>query len=286
MSKSRLLVSFSGGRTSAFMAAWCKAHLSEEYEIINVFANTGFEHPDTLRFANAVDEHFSLDLVWVEAVVHPGKKRGCTHRVVSYETASRCQQPYEAVVAKYGIPNQSYLHCTREMKLNPIDSYARSIGWKTGSYTTAIGIRTDETRRVSKQAAKRKIVYPLIDMIPTDKEDVLIFFEGFDWDLQIAEHDGNCIACFKKSDPKLLAVYRSTPEVFEFPIRLDALYGHVGKNKVAGKLMPGPRRMYRGYRSAPELVAQFQRSDFNPYKLFKDGGCSESCELFPMEDPE
>ncbi|MNL72104.1 hypothetical protein D3C87_1973590 [compost metagenome] len=47
--------------------------------------------------------------------------------------------------------------------------------------------------------------------------------------------------------------------------------------------MPGPRRMFRGYRSAPELVSQFQRSDFNPYKLFKDCGCSESCELFPME---
>jgi len=261
-----------------FMAGWCKEHLSDEYEIVNVMANTGEEHADTLRFADAGDRHFGLNLVWVEAVVHPGRT-ACTHRVVSYETASRKGEPFEAVVAKYGLPNQTYKHCTRELKLNPINSYAESIGWEKGSYTTAIGLRTDELRRVSKNADTGNLIYPLIDMFPTDKEDVLTYFEAFPWDLRIEEFDGNCKTCFKKSDAKLLAVYRNTPESFDFPIRLDALYKDVGGNNI-----PGPRRMFRGFRSAPQLVAQFQRSDFNPYRMFTDGGCSESCELFPMDE--
>lgn len=276
--KKRLLVSFSGGRTSAFMAGWCKEHLSDKYDILNVFANTGAENLDTLRFANAVDKHFGLDLVWVEAVVHPGRK-SCTHKVVTYQTASTKGEPFEAVCAKYGLPNKSFPHCNRELKLNPIHSYVQSFGWEKGSYETAIGIRTDERRRVSKNADDQNLIYPLVNMFPTDKEDVLTYFEDYEWDLKISEHQGNCTDCFKKSDVKLFALYKEDPANFDFPIKLDDLYKNVGPNPAGG-----PRKMFRGNRSARELIAQFQRIDFNPYRLFTDGGCSESCELFPMDD--
>lgn len=274
--KPRLRVSFSGGRTSAFMAIHIKKNLSHLYDIVFLFANTSWEDPDTLRFVDEVDRRFQLSVVWLEAVVYPGRK-GCGHRVVNYETASRNGEVFEAVCAKYGLPNQTYKLCTRELKTNPMDSYARSIGWKKGSYETAIGIRIDEPRRVREEAAKRdRIVYPLVDWQPTDKQDVLAFFEDFDWDLKIPEHDGNCVRCFKKSDNKLLRGYRENRESFEFPIRLEQLYQHTGSNNV-----PGPRKMYRGYRSASELVAQFEEADFTP--VTGDGGCSESCELYETE---
>ena len=103
-------------------------------------------------------------------------------------------------------------------------------------------------------------------------------FEVFEWDLKIPEHQGNCIGCFKKSDKKLLTPYRENPENFAFPIKLDQLYRNVGPNNI-----PGPRRMYRGHRSAPDLVAEFAAADEAYRPPVHDGGCSESCELFEME---
>ncbi|WP_312462335.1 phosphoadenosine phosphosulfate reductase family protein [Comamonas sp.] len=276
MSKPRLRVSFSGGRTSAFMSIWLKQHMSDHYDMRFVFANTGWEHPDTLRFVNEVDKRYDLGVAWVEAVPRRELGKSSGHRVVTYETASRNGEPFEAVVAAYGLPNQTFGHCTRELKLNPIKDYFASIDW--AGTQTAIGIRADEMRRVSKRADEAGIVYPLVDMIPTIKDDVLAFFEGFDWDLGIPEHQGNCIGCFKKSDKKLLTLYRENPENFAFPVRLDQLYRNVGPNNV-----PGPRRMYRGHRSAPDLVAEFATADTAYRPPVHDGGCSESCELFDME---
>ncbi|WP_336695905.1 hypothetical protein [Delftia acidovorans] len=276
--KPRIRASFSGGRSSAMMCEILQRRFADTHDIVYTFANTSWEHPDTLRFVDAVDRWLGLQLVWLEAVVHPGRK-SCTHRVVSYETAARQGEVFEAVVAKYGLPNQVFKLCTRELKTNVMNSYARSIGWTPGTYDTAIGIRADEPRRVRREVAEReRIIYPLVDVEPTDKQDVLSYFEQFDWDLAIAEHQGNCTACFQKSDRKLLTLYREDPANFEFPVRLDQLYRNVGPNNV-----PGPRRMYRGHRAAPDLIAEFEAAGTNYRPPAKDGGCSESCELYETE---
>lgn len=279
--KPRIRASFSGGRSSAKMCEIIKRRFGDTHEIVFTFANTSWEHPDTLRFVDAVDRWLGLNLVWLEAVVHPGRK-SCTHRVVTYETAKRNGEVFEAVVAKYGLPNQTFKLCTRELKTNVMNSYARSIGWDSGTYETAIGIRADEPRRVRRETAEReRIIYPLVDIEPTDKQDVLTYFEQFDWDLNIPERDGNCIRCYKKSDAKLLQGYRDDPSSFDFPIRLDQLYRNVGPNNV-----PGPRRMYRGFRSAPALVAEFAAASTDYRPPVSDGGCSESCEIYETEQLE
>ncbi len=274
----RLLVSFSGGRTSAYMSYMLKTHYSDKYDMQFVFANTGCEHEDTLRFVHEMDKRFELGVTWVESAVHQSRKAS-THTVVTYQSAARNGEPFESVTQKYGIPNHVFLHCTRELKLNPIHSYMQTV-WAKGSYETAIGIRTDEMRRVRKESAiANRIVYPLVDWFPSDKQDVLSFFEDFDWDLQIPEHQGNCVACYKKSDKKLNTLYRENPSNFDFVIKLDDLYKHVGPNNV-----PGPRKMFRGFRSAHDLVAEFNRNNYDSSKGFADGGCSESCELFETEE--
>lgn len=261
------------------MSIWIKENLAGRYDLRFVFANTGWEHPDTLRFINEVDTRYGLGVVWVEAVVHPGRK-ACTHRVVNFETASRNGEPFEAVVAKYGLPNQTFKFCTRDLKLNPINSYLRASGFDRGSYDTAIGIRMDEPRRVRRETAEReRIVYPLVDWVPTDKDDVLAFFEGFDWDLAIPEYEGNCRRCYKKSDAKLLKGYRDDPSTYEFPVRLQLLYENVGPNNV-----PGPRRMFRGHRSAVDLVQEFAAAEPSYQPPTHDGGCSESCEVYELDN--
>ena len=52
----------------------------------------------------------------------------------------------------------------REMKLNAMKSYRRSLfGEKHRGVLTAIGIRADESRRLSESAAEMKLIYPLLE---------------------------------------------------------------------------------------------------------------------------
>ena len=274
--KKNLRVCVSGGRTSARMAEWLKTNKSEEYNMMFVFANTGKEHEDTLRFANAVDKEFNLGLVWLEACVNKGRN-STTHKVVNYETASRNGEPFEAVVAKYGLPNNTFKLCTREMKANVMDSYSRSV-WGRGNYEVAIGIRADERRRVSVNATKNRIIYPLVDMIPTTKEDVLEWCGQFSWDLKIPEHFGNCTTCFQKSDKKLNMVYRTEPKEFYLFRIFEEKYSNVGPNNV-----PGPRKIFRGYRSTRQLLEQFGYLNVDTSSMIHDEDsetCSESCEVY------
>ncbi len=282
--KPRLFVSFSGGRTSALMCKLIKEHLSEYFELLFLFANTGREDEDTLRFTNEVDKYLGLNLVWVEAIVH-GPDVACTARVVTYQTASRDGEPFEAMTAKYGIPNASFLHCTRETKTNPMHDYVRNIaGWSKGSYHTAIGIRSDEKRRVKDKALAQWIVYPLAHWWLMDKQDVLDFWEPFAWNLAIPERDGNCVDCHKKSDAKLALIYREHPERFIFPIKLDRLYSGVGSNSIKGVRTDEPRKRYRGFMNTLEKLSSFEGVDVS--SIVDDessGGCTESCEPYETE---
>jgi 3'-phosphoadenosine 5'-phosphosulfate sulfotransferase (PAPS reductase)/FAD synthetase len=273
----KIFVSFSGGRSSALM---CKIVLEKypDSEKVFVFANTGEEHPKTLDFVHQVDQHLGLNLVWVEAQVERAGK-GCTHRIVNYETASRKGEPFEAVISKYGIPNKSYSHCTREMKLNPMYSYLDSIGWKRGDYFIAIGIRADEPKRIQKTAEKKKIFYPLVDA-GIDKQDVLDFWESMPFNLEIPEHYGNCKTCWKKSDKKHVMLIKEHPEWYDFFSRMEKEYGLV---KGLRQNDTGSRTFFRMKRSVSDMIALAQAVEKpNLLELNRpdeNSGCSESCEV-------
>lgn len=296
--KKRVKGSFSGGESSAYMARRMQLECSDEYEIKFVFANTGQENEQTLEFVRRCDEAWGLNITWVEAVVHPDEDKGSTHRVVTFETASRNGEPFEEVIKKYGIPNPDFQPCNRELKLNAMNSYMRSIGWESGSYYTAIGIRADEQRRVNDKAAQSKILYPLIDFWPTDKQDVNDFWEEQPFRLRLQEHEGNCKTCWKKSDSKLFRLIAERPWIFDFNRRMEEKYGwhgapHYGVPQEDGK----PRVFFRNYRSTDDLFAQAKAVGVTPYipikelrsnaarqfNLDMDAGCSESCEAYPME---
>ena len=201
--KETLIASFSGGETSAYMARWLQLNKSDEFNLVFVFMNTGAEHSKTLDFVNKCDKEWGLNMVWIEAVVHHGKRKSCTHKVVSYETASETYGPFYETVKKYGIPNRSYPHCNRAMKLEPFESWMKEN--HPGAYR-AIGIRVDEIDRMSVKADKMKIKYPLIGMNPTTKEEVKIWWSKQPFNLGLPEHLGNCVTCWKKSDRKLKTI--------------------------------------------------------------------------------
>ena len=80
----KIVNSFSGGESSAYQAVLMQNIYGDG--IVNVFANTGNERPETLDFVQRFSTEHSLDVVWVEAVVHPHGE-GTTHRIVNHNSA-------------------------------------------------------------------------------------------------------------------------------------------------------------------------------------------------------
>lgn len=224
----RLNISFSGGRTSAHMTKLLLDTLGRgRKNVIVTFANTGQEHEETLRFVHECDQAWDLDVVWVEAKVDPRKNVGTRHRVVTFETASRQGEPFVATIAKYGLPGPGYLHCTRELKANSIRSYLRSLGWSSGTYDTAIGIRADEADRMQADAEERGFKYWL-QRLGVRKPDILVAFVQSNVMLNLPEELGNCVWCWKKSLWKLIWLMRNQPWVFEFPRRMEIEHAFSG----------------------------------------------------------
>lgn len=267
--KEDLVVSFSGGRTSGYMSH--KLIESGQYNLHFVFMNTGCEHERTLWFVNECDKYFGMNLTWIEAVTHPGERRGCTHKVVNYETASRNGEPFESYIAKYGIPNAIYPDCTRELKANSFKSLLREQGMS--KVRTAIGIRVDEFDRMTDNP---KLVYPLISMWPTTKQQVLEWWGKQPFDLNLPEHLGNCTWCWKKSYRKLALVWQDMPEAFDFPKRMESTYQFVGPEDSKGPDGKG-RRFFRQHMYADDLKRVEQQHDLFDMPT---GTCGESCEPF------
>ena len=273
-----LVVSFSGGKTSAYMSHEILRRYSDRFNLRFVFANTGQELEKTLEFVNRCDIEFGLNLVWVEAVINPEHGKGPTHKIVSFKTASRDGAPFEAVIAKYGIPSLRNPHCSGRLKADVISHYIKSIGLR-GCYQ-AIGIRSDEGRRKSVSAVERyNACYPLCDWFPTTRDDVNEFWWKKDFNLEIEAHEGNCQTCWKKSDRKLYLLALEHPERFEFMIRAEIEFQHVKPNVEGTK-----RVFFRQHRSAKDIIAEAQ--DYTPEQLRALigadpdplGNCADSCE--------
>jgi hypothetical protein len=286
----RLLISFSGGETSGRMTKLIHERRAGEYdEIITVFANTSQENEQTLEFVRRCDEAWSWNVVWVEAVTDPQHGKGVSARVVDFNTACRDGSVFEAMIAKLGIPGPGFIHCTRELKERAITAYCRSIGWKAGTYDTAIGIRIDEIDRINPNAASARLVYPLIKRFPHTKDDVNAFWSRQSFRLELKGYQGNCKWCWKKSLRKHLTIMSETPEAFDFPERMERLYPMSGANprneekrffRNRLKVEDIRRLAAEGNFAPAEDDAQINQMDFfRGLDLDVGGGCEESCEV-------
>jgi 3'-phosphoadenosine 5'-phosphosulfate sulfotransferase (PAPS reductase)/FAD synthetase len=66
--KEKSVISFSGGRSSAFMLyKILEAHNFKLPDYLSViFCNTGKEMPQTLNFVEACSKNWNIDIVWLE----------------------------------------------------------------------------------------------------------------------------------------------------------------------------------------------------------------------------
>jgi len=271
-----LLISFSGGRTSGYMTHRILQSLPDHVNAKVVFANTGQEDNRTLDFVHDCEEVFGWDIHWVEAVVIHNERVGTKHKLVDYTSASRKGEPFEDVIKKYGIPNQGMPHCTRELKLQPIKSFCKSLGWAKKDYHSAVGIRADEIDRMSSYAEEEQLLYPLIKW-DVRKPDVLEWWRKQNFDLNLPEHRGNCTWCWKKSFKKLVQVHREDPNIFEFPKRMEEEYASVGAMaKKTGK----DQLFFRGYRSTEDIIEMSKSGHVGYEDPNYTEECAESCEVF------
>ena len=309
MNRKKLVVSFSGGETSAFMTWWVlhSEYVAKTYcEIKIIFANTGQENEATLEFVKNCDQYFKFKTVWVEAVTHHNLRMAPTSKVVSFKTADRVGKVFEDTIKKYGVPGPKFKHCSRVLKMSPIQHYVEhTLGWPRKSYDLAIGIRADEMDRISTNRHLRCIVYPFIQWVKITKPNVNDWWRQQSFRLELKGYQGNCKWCWKKSLRKHFTIISETPKVYDFPERMEKLYGLVGpefsqkKVQERGPVPVGYRRhFFRGNVSTEMLKALYQQNRDN-FKKFDDdsvvykdfvldlgGGCEESCEVFSDEDAE
>jgi len=295
--KPKILISFSGGRTSAYMTWWMQNIWKDrdKYEMIVVFANTGKEREETLEFVRECDRYFGFKTVWIETIVNPINGEGVTAKVVDFNSASRNGEPFEECIKKHGIPNQSFPHCTRVLKAAPIKSYARSIGWK--KYFTAIGIRKDEPQRLNWERAKKEMfIYPLALDNPVTKSDINLFWSKQPFDLKLKSFEGNCDMCWKKATRKLMTLHVDNPKMFNWWQEMETKYGQFTPESRSHNATP-PYTFYRNGTSVQEIIDEsqlpfekakdeskmidmFKQMAFWDTELDSNGGCTESCEVF------
>lgn len=191
------VISFSGGRTSGLMLRRVlDAHGGTLPANVHVvFANTGLEREETLRFVDECASRWGVEIRWVERRPRPER-----FAEVTFETASRDGEPFAALIGeKRYLPNAVTRHCTEGLKLEVMRSFMLAQGHE--HWTNVVGLRADEPARVARVRARIEprwdSVCPLADARVT-AADVAAFWRAQPFDLGLRAGEGNCNLCFLK----------------------------------------------------------------------------------------
>jgi 3'-phosphoadenosine 5'-phosphosulfate sulfotransferase (PAPS reductase)/FAD synthetase len=215
-------ISFSGGRTSAYML-WrvLQAHGGRlPSEAVVCFANTGKEEEATLRFVRDCGERWGVPITWLEYALHD--TAGVAAMETSFKKASRRGGPFEDVIRQRNgmLPNQVNRYCSSEMKTRTMHRHLRRLGWD--EWDTFIGIRADEPRRVAKfrsnpspETKSEELRMPLADACIT-RYAVETFWRSMPFDLELPNDGGitpagNCDLCFLKPARRVMSLIAEKP---------------------------------------------------------------------------
>lgn len=231
------LISFSGGRTSAFMLRQIlDAHGGKLPDDVHVcFANTGKEREETLRFVHECSVRWGVDVRWLEWRSRPlgatGKRTPAADRFeeVGLNSASRAGEPFKALLErKKYLPNAVQRFCTAELKIDTLKQFMLSIGFS--DWSNIIGLRADEIHRIAKshrrnEEGKERWTnrWPMLKA-GIAKADVWRFWLGENadpkrlteplpqgFDLGLYPYEGNCDSCFLKGRDVLMWQERERP---------------------------------------------------------------------------
>ena len=219
-------ISFSGGRTSAYMLwRFIQSNDGLPEDCVVTFANTGKEEEATLRFVQRCSDEWGVPIVWLEW--HWAEEFRDRFRVVDFNTASRNGEPFEELIKLYGfLPNPVTRFCSAQLKVRTMANYLFSIGM--GENVTEcenmgiMGIRADERHRSAKVEPYRR---PLVTAGIT-KQDVAEFWRNYHFDLELPNHNGitphgNCDLCFLKASSRIESLILENPSRADWWIRME-----------------------------------------------------------------
>jgi 3'-phosphoadenosine 5'-phosphosulfate sulfotransferase (PAPS reductase)/FAD synthetase len=202
------VVSFSGGRTSAYMLRRClDAGLADDVHVL--FADTGKERPETYDFVREVAARWAVTVHWITRQTPNGLI------------------PFEALIRDRGfLPNPVSRFCTQELKIRPMRDWMTARGYE--HWTNVIGIRADEPRRIARLRAPNRERWdnalPLADAGVTIA-DVNTFWAEQPFDLRLRPWEGNCDLCFLKSRAKRMRIMADRPDLAEWWLEQERVMG-------------------------------------------------------------
>ena len=271
------VASFSGGRTSAYLASMLLDKFGRE-QCRFVFMDTGAEHPATYDFIRRVDAHYGLDLVCLRGEFDPRMGIGVRPRVVSVDEIGPDLAPIRSLCGKYGTMTAKTPACTSRLKDRVFTRWCNDT-FGRGEYVTWLGIRADEPKRL-KHLGKSPLLRYLAEISDAEKADVLEFWAAMPFDLEISEHLGNCVFCVKKSSLKLALAMRDEPGAAAEWIEM--LRQAPDRTKLDGLTS---ENVYRGQRTLAQIAGMYADADteslrgrMRATRATDAGSCSESCE--------
>lgn len=275
------VVSFSGGRTSAYLVHLMEQRRVAGEDVCYTFMDTGAEHPETYEFIRRVASAWAIPLVCLRVVVNPELGEGNGYRVVDINEIGPDLQPWRDVCAKYGTPYLGGPFCTRTLKTEVFQRYCNDTFGKN-NYHTWLGIRADEPKRLN---GRQRVNY-LADISPFEKRDVLDWWKEQPFDLQLPEHLGNCVFCIKKGINKIALAARDEPKLADefWQLINDPSVRVVERRQQENKIM------YRGNNSLESVIALF--ADYDRHDIaatirggggYESGSCTESCEVLACD---
>jgi 3'-phosphoadenosine 5'-phosphosulfate sulfotransferase (PAPS reductase)/FAD synthetase len=223
-------ISFSGGRTSAYML-WrvLQSNGGLPDEAVVCFANTGLEDEATLRFVRECESQWGIPITWIEY-----RRDTPGFALVDYDSAARNGEPFDALnVAHRYLPNPMMRYCTRDLKTRPMRKYLKDKFAGVDGWTEFVGIRADEQRRVSRIRGRDKdgaagydTALPLASA-GVAAADVKAFWSQQPFDLDLKSHNGvtwagNCVLCFLKPAAQIQSLIAEDPSRATWWIKQEA----------------------------------------------------------------
>jgi len=255
-------ISFSGGRTSAYML-WrvLQSNGGLPDEAVVCFSNTGKEEEATLRFVRDCAANWRVPITWLE---WRDDEQG--YAVVDFATAARYSEPFEGMLRKQMLlPNGVSRFCTINLKIRPMARHLRSLGFE-GTMDDLenfswVGFRADESKRVAKLADKSRAPLARAGVIA---RDVGNFWKAQAFDLELPNMNGktmhgNCDLCFLKPAAQVLSLIFEKPERAIWWARMEAL---ALASKPSGAVFRSDRASYQAmYDNAHDQADAFGYED-------------------------
>lgn len=273
------VVSFSGGRTSAYLCSLIK---QLHPDAVFVFMDTGAEHEATYEFIRQCNDLFCLNLVCLRTKVNMEHGVGVGYSVIDIDEIGHDLKPWRDMSLKYGLPYKGGEFCTDRMKTTPCKKYLDD-AYGMGNYHIWLGMRIDEPRRTKP----RDGFSYLADISDFEKQDVLDWWAKMPFDLQIKEHLGNCVFCIKKGINKVALAAKDEPKLADKFIKMI----NMDDVRIVPSRSTSNDAMYRqsmSLESIIDLYAEMPRDKLakTVRSTFETGSCSESCEAFSGEQTE